>query len=357
MYTPAQLCDRLLELGIGRSPRVLTDWRDKGLLPPLICVSAGRGRGVKRFCSEDVLDQAIAVDWLLKKYDSADEALLGLWLSGYAVDAATAQRAWIQNLNGVQHRRQQAAKRYSGGFTGLGQRWWRKMLASKVLNVPWWRDRPKSDLDLFADFLGDTQEWLRDDDWRDDEAYRNGVAELVIRLFGVDRSSVYCEIDRLWNKIDPVSIFAITPSIEFVESLTRQELDAAQKLLAQVAHMLCHALQLSGPTYCVPQVIAPLLLMRDFIGPLVVKIAIRTKRDAKHLPLEQTISTLHDFVMSVQYADIYRETDDIPVFSDRVRGEWESTEEYLFQLWIVALKNRKKNLPADRRGQPDRTIG
>src|SRR6516162_4510720 len=80
--TPAELRDRLRELGIARDLRTLTNWREKGLLPPLQRASLGRGRGVKRYWSDDVLDRAIAVDWLLIRCGRADEAYGSVLFSG-----------------------------------------------------------------------------------------------------------------------------------------------------------------------------------------------------------------------------------------------------------------------------------
>jgi len=127
MYTQTQLCARLQGIGVDRSERTLTDWRNKGLLPPLTSISAGRGRGVKRYWSDEVLDQAIAADWLITKLGRADDVLLALWLSGYPVKSGAAQRAWIQNLKRLQHQRTRAASRYSGGFPSLGRNWWKQL--------------------------------------------------------------------------------------------------------------------------------------------------------------------------------------------------------------------------------------
>jgi hypothetical protein len=291
MWTQTQLHDRLLELGIDRDLRILIDWRRKGLLPPLLRTSYGRGRGVKRYWSDDVLDQAIAVDWLIKRSGKADEALLGLWLSGYQVDAAKAKRAWIQQLKRVQHRRQKASSRY-GGFPGLGRSWWRRLRRSnKTFDRPWWRELSVDYQELLADFLGDTQEWLRDDINRDDEAYRNEIAELVIRLTKADRKGVYESLDWLWVQLDPVSIFAITPSIEFIGSLSPLELEAAQRAVASVAAMLRHVFQLGDPTARIPAVLAPLILMQDFLGTLIAKSVIKVNREIPELPLGDLIGT------------------------------------------------------------------
>jgi hypothetical protein len=311
---------------------------------------------VKRYWSDDVLDRAIAVDWLLIRCGRADEALLGLWLAGYPVGATEAKRAWIQQIKRVQRRRQRAAARYGTGFFGLARGWWRKLCSTDTFYMHWWRERPSSDREALADFVADTQEWLRDDINRDDESYRNQIAELIIRLAGADREGVYAVIDRTWKTLDPVSIFAITPSIEFVESMPLQELEAAQKSVAAVASMLSHAMQLGGPTDRIPRVIAPLALMQGFLGALVVKTLFVAKEMRPRVPAAESISTLHEFVMRVQYTDIAKKNDGSVLFSGRVRIEWETTKKKLSQLWIAAKENSEK-LPETSNGPRERASG
>jgi hypothetical protein len=300
-----------------------------------------------------MLDQAIAVDWLITRCGRTDEALLGLWLAGYRVDAAKARRAWIQQLKRVQHRRRKAAERYSVGFFGLGRSWWKKLRSTKAFDASWWRERPDSDQELLGDFMADTEEWLRDDSNRDDESYRNQVAELVVRLANADRRGVYAAIDSVWEKFDPASIFAVTPSIELVKSMSRRELDAAQRSVAHVASMLSHALQLvSGPTDHIPRVIAPLALMRGFLGASVVKALFLANEVTPRMPLGETISTLHGFVMRVQSTDIAKKNDYSLEFSERMRIEWQAARKQLSELWITARKQSANqagtlNGPAD----------
>lgn len=302
-----------------------------------------------------MLDQAIGVDWLVIRSGRADEALLGLWLSGYPVDAAAAQKSWIRQLKRLQHRRQRAASRYSGGFYGLGGSWWKKLLSTKTLDVSWWRDRMGSDREL-ADFLGDTEEWLHDEHERDDDAYRNQIAELIIRLTKADRKGVYRDIDRLWTEIDPASMLPTTSSIKLVESISLQELEAVQRSVAQVARILRHTLQLVSPTDRVQSVIVPLTLMRDLIGPVIAKLLVHTKRAIPEMPLEKTISSLHDFVMSVQSTDINKKNDHSVEFSEQVRIEWQATRKQLSQLWI-AVREQSANQPVTLNGSRDPASG
>jgi hypothetical protein len=71
--TPEDLLDALASLGIKRSPRVLTDWRSSGLLPPLKRVGQGRGKGAKHVWEQPVLDRAVAADWLMDRFGETDE--------------------------------------------------------------------------------------------------------------------------------------------------------------------------------------------------------------------------------------------------------------------------------------------
>lgn len=333
MHTPAQLRDRLLELGINRDLRALTDWRQKGLLPQLQAVSSGRGRGVKRYWSDDVLDQAIAADYLLRISGKAGESILGLWLAGYPVDSITAKRSWIENLKRVQHRREQAASRYGGDFTALGRSWWRRLQSNEIFRMPWWRERSIADQLSFADFLGDTQEWMRDDVNRDDEAFRNQVSELIIRLTSADRKNVFKHVDEIWAAIEPMAIFAITPSIALIKSMSQRELTAAHLSVGNVARTLSHVSQLTGMADPVARVIVPLRLMKDFFGPLVVRAVTMTNRKAPDLPLEQTISSLCDLVNSVQSIDIIEQNDSRILLSERVKANWGATKTKLGRLW------------------------
>lgn len=338
MHTPAELCDCLRDLGIDRIPRTLTEWRRKGLLPPLHSESAGRGRGVKRFWSEDVLDQAIATDWLITDSDRADEALFGLWLSGYAVDPTAARQAWIQHLKRVQRQQTKAASRYSGRYFSLVGRWWPKLLRKKAFEMPWWLERSKSDRELIRDFLGATQEWLRDDDERDDEAYRIHLSELIVLVTKANRISVYAEVEKVWKLFDPASLFSITAYIEFVESLSVQEMNAAQESLAYVASALQHFLGIASPLDRVNRVILPLRLMRDLLGTFIARTVIMVSGAESESPIQQTISSVHDFAIRVQSTDIYHKNDGTIEFSDRVRDEWETTKKHLSQLWMASLK-------------------
>jgi hypothetical protein len=333
MQTPTQLRNRLCELGIPRDLRTLTDWRQKGLLPPLQRTGSGRGRGVKWFWSEDVLDQAIAVDWLISRSGRSADSLLGLWLSGYPVNPRDAKKAWIQAIKRVQRRRIKTAARYEGGFAGYRRKLSRLAQSAQALNTPWWQERPSEDRQAVFDLFGDTQEWLRDDAERDDDAFRYQIAELVIRFIHIDRKSVYEWLDEAWEKIDPPSFLAITPYVKLVESLSPRELSLAHASLAQMADILRHLGELFGPTDRVNAVIIPVMLMCEFFGALVGRILVKAARDFPKLPLRASISALHDGLIAIQVSDIIMKTDGVIELSARARLQLAAITKDFLEIW------------------------
>jgi hypothetical protein len=355
VYTQAQLRDRLLALGIKRDLRTLTDWRQKGLLPPLQHVSAGRGRGVKRYWGEEVLEHAIATHLLLAHHDRAENTRLALWLSGYPVEAAAAQQAWAEHVKRVHQRRQQSAERRSGGYAGIGQISAQGLL-KKALAIPWWRERPESDLELLREFIGHTEEWLHNDEERDEAAYRNLISDMIVQFTKGDRKYVYARVKKAWRLVKPASAFATTPYVDLVESLSVDEMRRAHDSLALVADAIRHWAELIAPVDQITRVMLPVWLMHKGVGTLIARLVIVTGRNVPKLPIEKTILSLHDFVMRVQSADITKKNDYIVEFSDRVRSEWQATKEQLSQLWIAA-QDESANQPGTLTGPPDPASG
>lgn len=83
-YTPNELVTELNGLGYLVTKRRLTDWGQKGLLPPLRAHGQGQGRGkVYRWEESDVVRQAVDVYELLSTTHRVDAIYLPLWLLGY----------------------------------------------------------------------------------------------------------------------------------------------------------------------------------------------------------------------------------------------------------------------------------
>ena len=97
--TPPELISALEKLGYYVSPRRVTDWLGKGLLPPLRQRGRGRGQGAKFYWSEpDIVAHAATVCDLLSLKSRTQPALLATWLVGYPVKPDLVRRAWLNSL-------------------------------------------------------------------------------------------------------------------------------------------------------------------------------------------------------------------------------------------------------------------
>src|SRR5664279_5777920 len=80
--------------------RNLTNWRAKGLLPPLTKRGRGHGQGTHVFWTQpDILDRAIAVCEFMRQHRRTETALLQLWFAGFDVDAELIRSAWLKALD------------------------------------------------------------------------------------------------------------------------------------------------------------------------------------------------------------------------------------------------------------------
>ena len=74
----------------------LSAWRRDGLLPPFAKTGLGRGKGQSYYWTEEnILAQAAAAYDALHQYGRADQALIAMFLSGFAVPLAQLRRAWL----------------------------------------------------------------------------------------------------------------------------------------------------------------------------------------------------------------------------------------------------------------------
>ncbi len=99
--TQAELIQALGTRGYSKvTVRGLTNWRAKGLLPPLTKQGKGRGRGVDQFWEQpDILDRAIAVCEFMRQHCRTETALLRLWFAGFDVKAELIRSAWLKALD------------------------------------------------------------------------------------------------------------------------------------------------------------------------------------------------------------------------------------------------------------------
>lgn len=331
MITPAQLITCLQDIGINRESRVLTDWRQRGLLPPLRKIGLGRGKGSIYAWDEDILEQTIAVHWLFERLNRSDEVLLGLWFSGYKICPAKARNAWISHLVHLKKRRQQAASRYKDGFLGLGHSWSRQLRKKS--------SQDSSFTEAFLSFMRETTEWCYDDYECDDEAYQGLIVEIFDQLKVVPSKELYEITKTVWDVLDIPGIIRNTQSIEFVQSFSDLELEYSHQSLAIIRQVMQHAMELQDSSYKNNRpAVLPIFLMKDVIGPFVSKLIITLNRIHPDLPITSSISTIHSFVKSVELGDISQMDDGTFFLSQRVRSEWQTVRENLIQNWTTTLE-------------------
>lgn len=124
MLTPAELVSALEGLGLRATERMLTDWREKSLLPELQRVGLGQGLGTKSgWTGPEVRTQAIAASLLFKRVTYSDRVLLGLWFCGFDIPHEKAKAAWFETLKHRRARIERFAAKQPGGVEGLFSKW------------------------------------------------------------------------------------------------------------------------------------------------------------------------------------------------------------------------------------------
>ncbi len=92
--TPKQLIDELAKTGRHVSKRLLTDWRQRRLLPELTHKGRGPGKGASYFWEQaNILDQAAFIADL-PSWDTP-QIILALWCCGFKVPRESLREAWL----------------------------------------------------------------------------------------------------------------------------------------------------------------------------------------------------------------------------------------------------------------------
>lgn len=99
MISQQELSQDLTRRGFPTSLRKLTDWRHKGLLPPLATRGSGKGKGrTYGWQSADVLVQALFVAEAFDHHVTAERTTLLLAFAGFKTDPKKVRRIWVMQL-------------------------------------------------------------------------------------------------------------------------------------------------------------------------------------------------------------------------------------------------------------------
>jgi len=91
-----QLCVALAATGRTTSLDELSAWRKDGLLPSMASTGLGTGKGKSySWREEDILARAQAVYDAMRRHGRPDQALITLFLFGFAVPLGQLRRAWL----------------------------------------------------------------------------------------------------------------------------------------------------------------------------------------------------------------------------------------------------------------------
>ncbi|RLW55437.1 MAG: hypothetical protein B6D76_03810 [gamma proteobacterium symbiont of Stewartia floridana] len=334
MITPEEFSSELKRFGISRESRVLTDWRQKGLLPPLVKRGLGRGLGSVYVWNQEVLEQGIAADWLINRTGRLDSTLLGLWMSGFDVNPEKACEAWLTTLELQTKRRNKSAERFKDGVFGLVTSWIRN--ARKKQKI-------EKDMDTALDDIRDIMEWSYEEGDQSDEDIKNLIVEAIHKLANDDIITPGQEIieiiNYLWDKLEIGKIFNTDDSRELIQFVKNNELYGINQKLEKIRKAIQHFLILQNPEISIEtQIISSVGLLNGFIGPIFSKLAISLLRNNIEIPLYFTVDALHEFTMSVQLEDITERDDYYLRFSERVSEEWVERKQIIAKTWSNSLE-------------------
>ena len=99
MISQKELSQELERLGYPTSLRKLTDWRQKGLLPPLKRRGKGPAKGQSIYWQEpDILQRALLLSEAFNHHVTTERAALLLAFAGFDVDAKRTRKLWAKQL-------------------------------------------------------------------------------------------------------------------------------------------------------------------------------------------------------------------------------------------------------------------
>lgn len=344
----------------------------------------GRGKGTVHVWDDDVLDQALAVHYLLTDHGRADDALLCLWFSGYPVDAERAKKSWISHLERQSDDAAEAASNLADGYLGVGKNVWRFL------------GKPES----VRDFIVGLAEFLFDDSARDDDDHRasaawiiNGapqdgrqtlsgddayklativlspdgragtrscssaranpetISEAIERCLALVRGAIeyisdadaapqdraYKIVDRSWESLGTGLFLTNRAASDFVQSMTANELNETRASLSAIRSTVGQCLALTNSPMPTALHVRVQNAVLGSLGHYFALQLVALGRVQPNWPMAQTILALRDFAMRVQSTDIARKDNKYSASAQVIR-EWTTTREQLSQLWAAVTK-------------------
>lgn len=329
MITPEDLRTELDHLGMAVTSRTLTDWRTKGLLPPLQSKGLGKGRGAIRFWGNpEVITQAALVHQFLEKYAVADAALLKLWTAGYEVSNERAKECWLSYLRAQDNKNNKYANKKKDGFIGLVRSWITR--SSKTLKYG--TSPPHKPFeDIFIEYF----QMLYDPGFIFEADL---FAATIIDKFQMEQSEEnYSKVEEVLLEIEPalMKTLPINSAITFVDSITIEEMENTQEILRIIYLLVTRFFELTNNGIGELQAkYYSCNLMRD-LGRLLVICLIQLQREGIEFPILKSVKTINSFANTLSKNDIIQREEYKIEFSEPATQQWNKTKSELKLIWTV----------------------
>lgn len=249
-YTPSELIAALDRHDVYVTERRLTDWRAKGLLPPLKRIGLGRGKGTRQVWeSDEVLQQAIAVEFFLYLKSRTRYALARLWLAGFDVPVEKGKGAWLENIKRKTEYIDRKANKDPGGLAGYLS-FFQERAIKKISK----KDGSQTITDLFNELVTDYLELIFDKDFKFDDGYRAKTIREAFKL-QLDRKG---RVNLRWAArffYTGIKSFSVDSLAHTIATTGNLELEKANFAMRVLKNAIVRGLTLIGPefelTYCV----------------------------------------------------------------------------------------------------------
>ncbi len=310
MITPKDLVIALNDGGVSVSERTLTDWRQKHLLPPLKTRGLGRAKGtIQAWDIEEILPQAFALHFYLKRYSRAEAALLNLWLAGFEVPVEKARKQWLKNIEWRRHKNKKLSEKHPKGEYGLFNSW-----AKQILRRLTAKRTPQSE--LVKEFAVELLNSTYNEKYEIDDEFISGVIDSAINhdnsadLFNkIEESTKFAK--SLFQKILPLNNFS-----EIISNASKLHLIQANNFLNIIRKTIYRFAEVTQPELSKYQLAIISAAMTNFLAPFTFICHLKFQEHEIEEPFEETAQLLFNFCDEISENDFVRLGEDQIEFSE-----------------------------------------
>ena len=336
MITPDDLKDELGSLGMGVSLRTLTDWWQKGLLPPLKKEGLGRGKGTKNYWpNEEVITQAYVIQHLLDTYANTDAALMKLWTGGYAVSNERAKKIWIKDLEKRKHINRKQIDKIK---TALPEDEFPSLIGKWINRIKRKGYVPKEKFDedpALEDFFIQQTAVFYDPNFTFESEH---ISSLVIDLFKMDNTTGnFHKVEEVIELIKPalLAVLPINARLNLIESSTEEELRDTNQFLKDIGKIIFYFLRGLHPEKFIIEIRFIAFLFLTSFGHLIAICFIQLKRNGLDENFVRSVKAIVTYSGSLSTNDIKTASEGKLQLVDVSPKKWISLKSELKEIWDI----------------------